>query len=304
MARKVTLSDAFIHRLSALSGGKRVRIRDARIPGLVVEVSARHKRLVVRSRGHYKTLGHWPLVTVDEARSSALEFLRSVVISTPHPLKGAPSRGRSRPTLEVTLGEYERAKRIKPRTVLDYRRCLERYWLDHMEQPLTTLTPDAVLNRFRDIPAPSQANYSLRIIRALFRFHNAAHDDALAVPTAKTFAIDGAHDIKPRSRLIMDDQQRGWYLAVKMDAGPTCRDLFIFLACTGLRLGEALSIRTDDKAPARDAIEVLETKNGRSLSLPLGRRIAALLEARKGHGEGTSGHYLRRSRWHRSNSRR
>lgn len=291
MARKVTLSDALLGRLSAPSKGTRVRVSDSTIPGLVVEVSARHKRLVVRSRGHYRTLGHWPLLTVEEARAAALEFLRSVL---PPPssrgVKGAPSLRRKRPTVGATLTEYQSVKRIKPRTAQDYRLCLERYWFDYIEEPLTALTPDIVLERFRSIPSPAQANYSLRIIRALFRFHNAAHDDALPVPTAKTLALDGAHDIKPRSRLILDHQQRGWYLAVKLNAGPTAGDLFIFLACTGLRLGEALSIGVDDTGPSSDAIEVLETKNGRGLTLPLGKRTAALLEARRGHSKGKSLH--------------
>lgn len=292
MARKATLSDALLGRISASAGGGRVRVRDSRIPGLIVEVSARHKRLVVRSRGHYRTLGHWPIVSVEEARAAALEFLRELVrergrYAAPGTSSSGPISGRSRPTLEATLGEYAGVKRIKPRTALDYRQCLERYWLDYLEQPLTALTADAVLIRFRSIPSPAQANYSLRILRALFRFHNAAHEDALPVPTSKAFALDGAHDIKPRSRLILDDQQREWYLSVKLNAGPTAGDLFIFLACTGLRLGEALSLGTNDKAPATAAIQALETKNGRDHALPLGKRMAALLEARKGHSEGT-----------------
>lgn len=103
-----------------------------------------------------------------------------------------------------------------------------------------------MLSRFRDIQSPAQANYSLRIIRAVFRFHNAAHDDSLPVPTAKVLALEGAHSIAPRSRLIPDDKQRSWYAAVQDRTGRIARDLFIFLACTGLRLGEALSLTWAD----------------------------------------------------------
>lgn len=227
-------------------------------------------------------------------RASQLEFLRAVTAEETLPRPGrdclAPPRASERegPSLGAALLEYVGVKRLKPRTVLDYQMCMRRYWADYLEKPLTSLDADAVLDRFRTIQSHAQANYSLRIIRAVVRFHNAAHDDALPIPTAKVLALEGAHNITPKSRLIPDDKQRPWYLAIQSNTGPVAGDLFVFLACTGLRLGEALSLTWADIDLGGRSLTVKDTKNGKPHSLPIGRRVAALLEGRHRLGGGDS----------------
>lgn len=294
MAQKKTLSDALISAIKPSPSGGRVRVLDTRLPGFLVEVSPRHRRFVVRSRGHYKTLGRWPVITTQDARIAALEFLRELALGRPEKtdttLSARPSAATewSGPTLRKAIEEYVGVKRLKARTAADYQLCLGRYWADYLEQPLAALDGDAVLSRFRDIQSPAQANYSLRIIRAVFRFHNAAHDDSLPIPTSKVLALEGAHSIAPRSRLIPDDKQRSWYVAVQYRTGRIAGDLFIFLACTGLRLGEALSLTWADVDLLGKSLTIKDTKNGRPHSLPIGRRAVALLEARRDCGEGSS----------------
>jgi integrase len=223
-----------------------------------------------------------------DIHASPLEFLRGIAAEGTPPRLGRDCLASSiaseweGPSLEAALLEYIGVRRLKPRTALDYQVCLRRYWADYMEQPLASLDANAVLARFRTIQSPAQANYSLRIIRAVFRFHNAAHDDTLPIPTAKVLALEGAHPIAPRSRLIPDDKQPAWYRAIQSNTGPVAGDLFIFLACTGLRLGEALSLKWEDIDLAGRSLTVKDTKNGKPHSLPLGRRIIALLEGRHG----------------------
>lgn len=288
MAQKKTLSDALISAIKPGPSGGRVRVLDTRLPGFLVEVSPRHKRFVVRSRGHYKTLGRWPVITTHDARIAALEFLRELALGRPEKTDTALSAQPPAatkwdgPTLQEAIEEYVGVKRLKARTATDYQLCLGRYWADYLELPLTALDGDAVLSRFRDIQSPAQANYSLRIIRAVFRFHNAAHDDSLPVPTAKVLALEGAHSIAPRSRLIHDDKQQAWYLAVLSRTGPHARDLFIFLACTGLRLGEALGLQWKDVDLQGRSIIIHDTKNSKPHSLPIGLRMVSLLTARRG----------------------
>jgi integrase len=200
-----------------------------------------------------------------DIHASPLEFLRGIAAEGTPPRLGRDCLASSiaseweGPSLEAALLEYIGVRRLKPRTALDYQVCLRRYWADYMEQPLASLDANAVLARFRTIQSPAQANYSLRIIRAVFRFHNAAHDDTLPIPTAKVLALEGAHPIAPRSRLIPDDKQPAWYRAIQSNTGPVAGDLFIFLACTGLRLGEALSLKWED------IVALLEGRHGLSV---------------------------------------
>jgi integrase len=285
---RISLSDAFVERCRGQTGA-RLHFLDTRIPGLQLEVSSRSKRFVLRSRGDYVTLGRWPLIDVSDARRLALDRLRQqfdVVIEKPNePPKVAshasPSPTKKRPTLAALLDEYVKVKAPSARTAQDYKTLLARYWGDYCHRPLDLLGPDQFLERFRSIQSPSQANHSLRTIRALFRYFNAAHDDQLPVPTTKALAVDGAHYIAPRSRMVSQGQQRAWLASVDKMAGPTARDLFELLALTGLRQGEALAISWDQVDLQGGILSLPKTKNGRPHSIPLGKRAVALLTARK-----------------------
>ncbi|WP_442951792.1 Arm DNA-binding domain-containing protein [Oryzomicrobium sp.] len=72
---RLPLTDALLETLQGVSRS-RFTVLDAKLPGFQVEVSGRHKRFVVRTRGHYKTIGRWPLISLHEARAAAYEFLR------------------------------------------------------------------------------------------------------------------------------------------------------------------------------------------------------------------------------------
>jgi integrase len=179
------------------------------------------------------------------------------------------------------LEDYIRDKALGARTEEDYRGLLKRYWADYLDRPVTNLGPDEFLSRYREIKSPSQANHSTRIVRALYRYFNAANDDALPIPTVKALAIDGAHRLDPRQRMVARDEQAKWIGAVDAKAGPTARDLFRLLALTGLRQGEGLALTWDNIDLDRRVLTVPITKNGKPHSLPIGIRLAKLLDARR-----------------------
>lgn len=291
---KAHLTDSIVRTYPAPSPSSRIQVWDIHIKGFLLEVSIHSKRFVVRYRGTYKALGRWPVLTAREARIAALgiireieasrlsirietspsstELKRELSIPAPHPLL--------HPTLQEVLAEYLGVKKVKERTAADYRYILERHWPDYLVKPLEAITGDTFLERFRSISSPSAGNNSLRIIRALFRFYNAAHDQTLPIPTAKVLALEGAHELQPRSRLILDAQQRDWFHAISNDAGPTCKDLFLLLACTGLRLNEGRTLERRDVDMEQRTLLIRETKNGKPHHMPIGTRTAAILEAR------------------------
>lgn len=288
--RRAQLTDTLITSLTCRSGSPRKRVWDTKLYGLLVEVSAQHKRFVVRYRGQYRTLGSTPPLTAKEARVMAFSVVREIESLSSKPADFpllAPAKPPAplakethHPPLKAIVTEYLGVKKVKHSTAQGYWYCLRKYWPDFLEQPLTALSGDAVMLRFREISAPSAGNHSLRIIRALFRFYNAAHDKALQVPTAKVLALEGAHRLSPKTRLILDSQQRDWYVNVMAHAGPTARDLFILIACTGLRVNEARTLEKQSIDPRDKVLHVMDTKNGKPLTLPYGRRIQRLLEAR------------------------
>jgi integrase len=97
---------------------------------------------------------------------------------------------------------------------------------------------------------------------------------------AKLLALEGAHEVRARKRLIKDSQQLRWIAAVRT-VSTTARDLFILLACTGLRLGEALSLRWENVDFRDSSFLISNTKNGQPHELPIGSRLHKLLTRRR-----------------------
>lgn len=295
MTSRTVLTDELVGTFPTCAPSKRLQFPDSLLPGLILEISSRHKRFIVRFRGNYKSLGNWPSMSVKEARQAAFDFIRSQDKAPTNPFGPRYEPPLPAPTiappvpvtalgmaLQEVFEEYISIRALKARTKEHYRQCLDKYWSDYLDKPIEAITGDAFLERFRSISAPSGANHSLRLIRALFRFYNAAHDSALPIPTAKTLALEGARELRPKSRLILDGQQRAWFLAVQKKAGPTCRLLFTMLALTGLRIGEALRLTWADIDQGSGLITIHDTKNGKPHVLPLGRHLWAALEAQRG----------------------
>jgi integrase len=274
--REMFLSDDHIANIAAPitspKGSARLLVQDTELPGFYLRVSSRTKRFAVLFRQHNTTLGTWPTLSANDARAVAFTLLR--VIREPAVEEAGT------PSLQSLLDEYlATKKRLKDRTKQDYRACLKRYWAAWLPRPVARLTPDEFRAHFNLIPSPAQANYTLRIIRALFRFYNAAHDANLANPVAKLLALDGAHQVRPRTRLIKDKEQGRWLDAVKAESR-TVEDLFVALACTGLRSGEALGLTWDGVDFEEASILIPDTKNGAPHALPLGPRILEMLKRR------------------------
>ncbi|MEN3111707.1 tyrosine-type recombinase/integrase [Uliginosibacterium paludis] len=223
------------------------------------------------------------LTAIAEARSDATSLLLGFA-PTPAAHSVPPPVTTATPniSLQALLDEYVSVKksRLKPDTVRRYRDCLDRYWADHLSQPAENLTPDVFRAHFITLPSPAQANHSLRIIRALFNFYNAAHDKNLLNPVQKVLKLEGAFIVRPRDRLIADEDQARWHASIQQGSR-TSAELFTTLALTGLRLGEGLRLSWECVDFEKSSLTIPETKNGKPLLIPMGSRLKALLSKRK-----------------------
>ena len=59
---------------------------------------------------------------------------------------------------------------------------------------------------------------------------------------------------------------------------PAHRDIFMIGVCTGMRLGEVVSLRWERVDLERRVLRVEETKAGEPLELPVTRQLAAVFE--------------------------
>src|SRR5690606_22267851 len=75
-ARRFLLSDALVARVNC-SGNARQVFHDSHLVGFQMVVGARSRVFRIRLRGSYRTLGHWPVMSAEEARAAALDALRA-----------------------------------------------------------------------------------------------------------------------------------------------------------------------------------------------------------------------------------
>src|SRR5581483_11403896 len=75
-------------------------------------------------------------------------------------------------TLEEVLESYLKARRLRDKTARDYERFLKRSCSDWLDLPMVEIDRDMIQSRHLQMSAehPAQANYTMRILRALFKY--------------------------------------------------------------------------------------------------------------------------------------
>lgn len=299
---RLLISDAAVARVGCRTGSRMV-LHDSQLVGFQVVVGSRSRVFRVRLRGHYKTLGHWPVMTAEEARSVALGSLRrraGMVAALPTqaptatlesdqatacPAPTTPPQAPPSPTqpptatLQQVFNDYRNIRKLKATTADDYQAVLNRYVPDWLEQDITAITPTAFEERFATVSAKSkaQANYLSRILSAQWTFAMAKHDITTPNPTQRLKTLGGLHSIKPRDGIISDALQPKWWRTVEALEDKEASAALVFMALTGCRRGEALKLRTTDIDWQARTITFPDTKNGTTHRLPLCRRLHALL---------------------------
>ena len=226
-----------------------------RTPG----VYRRGSRYVVRFRGPDGRQRQRSARTLEEARK-----LKAALV-------GDVARGEYRELSRVALVDYAEAwaatytgrtgRGVRPATLADYRRDLERWALPFFgPRRLSEIEPqdvkrfaahlrDAGLSpaRVRNVMAPLRAMLATAVEEGLIRHNPAA---SLRLPTRNSSdALD--HDSEPVRALTPEELSR------LLGETPDDWRIFIrFLACTGLRIGEAIALRWGDVDLERGRVRV------------------------------------------------
>ena len=299
-ARRFLLSDSSVARVNC-SGHARQVIHDSHLVGFQMVAGARTRVFRVRLRGSYRTLGHWPVMSAEEARAAALDALRArlgvasrpdaarvEVAAPPAPAPAAKPKTKSAPTLQAVFNVYRNTRKLKPSTADDYQKVFNRYAADWLERSWLATTSDVFEKRFNEVSAKSkaQANQLARIFSAVWSFGAAKYGITTINPTKRLKAMGGLHHIKPRDGVIPDSLQPRWWRAVEALPDKEASAAFVFIALTGCRRGEALRLKTTDIDWQAKTVTFHDTKNGSDHRLPLCRRLYALLKV---HCEGRQG---------------
>ncbi|MFT5186421.1 MAG: integrase [Porticoccaceae bacterium] len=290
-ARRFLLSDSSVARVNC-SGHARQVIHDSHLVGFQMVAGARSRVFRVRLRGSYRTLGHWPVMSAEEARAAALDALRARLGVVPRPnvsrVEGsslselAPivrPKEKPVPTLQAVFNEYRKTRKLKSSTADDYQRVFNRYSHDWLAMGWLSIASGAFEKRFNEVSVKSkaQANQLARIFSAVWSFASAKYGVTAINPTLRLKAMGGMHHIKPKDGTVPDVMQPKWWAAVEALDDREAAAALVFIALTGCRRGEALKLKTSDIDWHANTVTFPDTKNGSAHRLPLCRRLYAFL---------------------------
>jgi integrase len=167
-------------------------------------------------------------------------------------------------------------------------------WLDW---PLRNITADLVEKRHREIAeqigkdgtgyaGQSTANGALKTLRILWNFAAERIPDLPPNPVRRLKRQWFKEE--RRTRMIPAERMPDFYRAVRMLDNEVARDFLLLLTFTGLRKGEASSLRWEnvDLQQRTITLPAISTKAKRELCLPMSDYVHALLVARRAKSNG------------------
>lgn len=278
----VLITEALLLR-STLSDGS--VLRDRMLSGFCVRMNARKRTFriatSVAGKQFRMNLGYWPLMSVEEARSRALEVLRECRAGQ-HPQ--LPQREvRPAPLLSQVLDGYCAAKGIKESSRRRYLSLMRTHFPQWLTQPITALQ-DSIFFRQCDAFTKGKGAALVELARglwgALLKYIGAVHDIQIASPFTK-LAAAGLMPARaqPRTRVLQESDMPAWRRGVERLADAQ-RDFLYLALYTGLRRNEVGGLSRDQIDLTAGVLRIPETKNGKPHTLPITPMLREILARR------------------------
>ena len=186
-------------------------------------------------------------------------------------------------TLADVLENYvETRKNLSARTEYDYRRLLNCYLVDWKSKPLLALDRDAieVLHGQIGERSPAQANYTMRLVRALFNFAQERYPELgiTESPTRRLSTVKAWYRVERKQTYIRSHQLGNWWRATG-EINDSSRDYLRVLLLTGLRKNEAAALTRGNIDVKGKTLTALR-KGGSEHCLPMGEYLGRLISLR------------------------
>jgi integrase len=253
----------------------------------------------VRGRSRRVTLGRHGVITAEQARKKAASALGRMVDGI-----DPTAQRRREKAVSVTLREVtdryiatrktKHGYALKDRTKRDIEYHLAHAFKEWADRPVADLKRDMVsrLHQKLSATAPKQADQAFRVLRALINFAREEYrmpddspiiaDNPVSVLKRKWHSTDGREGHVPLERigawwstLQARREDPGLTRAAKVGA-----DVVAFLALTGLRWGEASTLKWTDVDLKDGSMRLADPKNRMPVILPLSSTAVSILEER------------------------
>jgi len=286
--------------------GKRPYYHDTEVKGLLLRVTDKGvKSFIVQRRINGKvtriTLGRYPDMTIQRARSSAIKTLGDISDGiNPNLMKRANENNKT--TLSQVLDDYVRTRgtNLKESTIKNYRSIFNSYLSEWGDRMMVDITRNDVEQKHRAITekSPTRADTTMRILSALYTYAGGEYEDVDGKPIVLDNPVNRLSHVKAwnkvvrRQNVIKPHELKNWYQALqklpesrfnkkKPNQADTVKDLLVFILLTGLRRREATNLTWGNIDFQGEGLTIHNTKNRKSHSLPLTSFLLTLLKGRK-----------------------
>ena len=313
MNKKVNFTVKYLDSIIPPSTGRETYL-DEGVNGLTLRVTSNgvmsfivRKRITGKPTPLYSTLGHYPAMTINQARIQAREIINIISQGVnPNSLKD-DAISKYSITLQKVFDDYLLSHtNLAKSTVTNYNSIIKTYLSDWKKKPIAEISRDMVEQRHRDIgkgngkfeESPTRANTTMRLVRALFNYAHGQYEDNkgeplfLHNPVIRITSQKLWFKEKIRQGVVMKYDLKQWYEGVMklpiqddnqkhFNSSEVVRDFLIFAMFSGLRRNEVLKMKWSDIDFRNHSFTLEDTKNNESHSLPLNFKLDEVLERRK-----------------------
>jgi integrase len=274
------ITEALLQR-STFSDGR--LLRDRVLCGFCVRMNRRKRTFriatSVAGKQFRMTLGYWPLMSVDEARTLAMKVLREC--------RAGRQPGKfvavTLPTQRDALVAYCAAKKLKASSQKRYDSIFRTHFPDWLDRSVADLGSGAFAEHchaFAQSKGSALVDVGRGIVTALIKYVNAVHGLSLESPFNKLAAagLMPEHS-QPRARVLQISELPAWIAAVDL-LGEKQRDFLLLTIFSGLRRNECRELTRKQIDLPGGVLSIPMTKNGKPHSLPVTPMMREILERR------------------------
>jgi integrase len=257
---------------------------DTDLTGFGVRVGAREKTFILerRVKGNPKpvriTLGRVGQITVQKARQDAEQLIGEIVGGT-DPVARKRDQTGGGITLRQAWVLHQHAMKAKngsKATLADYQAKIDAHMTDWLDRPLVEITRTVCRAWHVKIGSTSgtyAANGVMRVLRAIWNRVRRQFPDFPESPTRNVdFYVE-------QSRTAVITDWPAWWDGIQKIQSPVRRDFYAWLALSGCRAGETMSMEVEH-FDAKKGVFFYPITKTKSFEMPLSKFMVDLLQKR------------------------
>lgn len=290
---------------------------DSQLPCFGVKATATGKSYIVcarvgggrKSRKVTYSIGKCTELSIHEARLKAQKALadlrHGIDLNTAKMAKAQRDKAHS-VTLAHLFEDYISKRNLRPRTLRTYQDVIKLYIPDWQAKSVTAISKDMIEKRLQTISnepgtrgnRKAQAAQCYTLLRALFRFAAERYEvDGKPVieniPTSNVARGKAWSKPQVRDAIIHENDLQDWYKSVMKVSNPVLSDYILWLAFSGMRRTEAMTLRWQDVDTKTKKVIVRAeiAKTGKKREIPLTSMLISIL-ARRHDARTLTNHYI------------